>query len=106
MEPALQTFENTDPAFAQFVGSYSLANADTETRRQHNRWMIELGFHQMELQAERAEGLIEGEARGEIRGEIKGVNKVALNMIKMNMPIDQIIALTELSREEIEVLAN
>ena len=32
MEPELKKFEDTDPAFSQFINSYSIANADDETR--------------------------------------------------------------------------
>ena len=145
MEPELKSFEAADTAFAQFVNSYALANADRETRRQYNRWRLDQGFRKMELKAERfegkaegiiegkaegkaegiiegkaegiiegkaegiiegkAEGIIEGKAEGIIVGKAQGINSVAINLLKMNMPIEQIIAATSLTREEIAALS-
>ena len=96
MEPALQAYENTDQSFAQFINGYGLANADEETRRQHNSWMLEMGFRMMELKAERVEG--------EARGEARGIKIVAGKLLQMNLPLEQIIAATGLTREEIEAL--
>ena len=50
----------------------------------------------------RAEGLAEGRAEGLAEGRID----VARNLVKMNMPIEQIIAASGLTREEIEMLLN
>ena len=97
MEPELKSFEAADSAFAQFVNSYALANADRETRRQYNRWRLDEGFRKMELKAERFEGKAEG--------IIEGVSSVAINLLKMNLPIEQIIAATSLTREEIAALS-
>ena len=45
-------------------------------------------------------------ATAEDNGELKGRITVARNLIKMNMPLDQIVTATGLTREEVENLFN
>jgi predicted transposase/invertase (TIGR01784 family) len=56
----------------------------------------------------KAEGEAEGEAKGIAKGEAKGIAKgkaeVALKMLQAGLPLEQIVSLTGLSREEIERL--
>ena len=44
------------------------------------------------------------EAWGEARGEAIGREKIARNALQMNMPTDDIVKLTGLTREEVEKL--
>jgi predicted transposase/invertase (TIGR01784 family) len=52
------------------------------------------------------QGKLEGKLEGEIEGEIKKSRKIAKNLLKMNMPIEQIALVTELSFEEIQKMAD
>ena len=56
----------------------------------------------------RDEGIVLGEAKGEAKGKAKGEAAKALaiakNAINMNMPVDTIMMLTGLTRDEIEGL--
>ena len=56
----------------------------------------------------RAAGLVEGEAKGRatglVEGEAKGHANVARNLMKMNMPIEQIAIVTGLTTAEIKAL--
>ena len=50
------------------------------------------------------EGLAEGKAKGLAEGEAKGKAEIAINLLKKNYPIDEIVEITGLSKEEIEKL--
>ena len=54
------------------------------------------------------EGLAEGEAKGKAEGlaegQAKGKAEIAINLLKENYPIEKIIKVTGLSREDIEKL--
>ena len=52
----------------------------------------------------KAEGLAEGKAKGLSEGEKKKQLEIAKKMKSKNIPIDEIIELTELSKDEIEKL--
>ena len=64
------------------------------------------------MEGARAEGIIEGEARGkaegeaigEARGEIKKAKNIAINLLKKNMPIEDIADTTGLTVAEIKEL--
>ena len=51
-----------------------------------------------------AEGLEKGRATGLAEGRATGLADVARNLLKMNMPLEQIIAATGLTRVEVEAL--
>jgi len=54
----------------------------------------------------RKEGLKEGELKGIRKGLFEGKMDIAIRLLKRNEPIDEIILLTELSREEIMSIIN
>ena len=97
MDPVLQTFESNDSSFAQFVNNYGVANMDPETRWQYRLGALAAMFQRMELQTEREEGIAEGIAEEK--------RAIAKKLITTNIPIDQIVTITELTREEIEALS-
>lgn len=47
------------------------------------------------------EGRAEGEVIGEARGEARGVERIAINMLKANKPIDEISEFTGLSQDDL-----
>ena len=51
-----------------------------------------------------AEGLAEGRAEGLKSGKIEAQRKMTINLLKENIPIEKIVAVTGLSEEEIEKL--
>ena len=53
-----------------------------------------------------AEGKAEGLAEGEARGEARGIENIAINMLKANKPLDEIVLFTGLSQDEILKLKN
>ena len=50
----------------------------------------------------RAEGVKEGEKRGRAEGAKKNSLAIAKKALRMNMPIDDVVELTGLTREEVE----
>ena len=50
------------------------------------------------------EGLAEGKAKGLAEGKAEGKAEIAINLLKKNYPIDEIVEITGLSKEEIEKL--
>jgi predicted transposase/invertase (TIGR01784 family) len=63
-------------------------------------------MYERRLKSQRDEAMFADGARaeGEQRGEQKGRADVARNLLQMNLPIEQIITATGLTREEIEAL--
>ena len=59
-----------------------------------------------------AEGLAEGEAKGkaeglaegQAKGKAEGKTEIAINLLKKNYPVDEIVEITGLSKEEIELI--
>ncbi|MDD4395673.1 MAG: PD-(D/E)XK nuclease family transposase, partial [Bacteroidales bacterium] len=49
-------------------------------------------------------GRLEGELKGKLEGELKGKLDIARTMLKMEKPIDEIVLITGLSKEQIEEL--
>ncbi len=47
---------------------------------------------------------IEGRAKGFAEGEARGIEKIAINMLKANKPVDEIILFTGLSRQAVAQL--
>jgi len=52
----------------------------------------------------RQEGIAEGEIRGETRGVKMASKSIAIKLLKQGMDIDEIVALTDLSRHEVREL--
>ena len=52
----------------------------------------------------REEGREEGIALGEERGKLEEKREIARNLLKIGLPIDQIVLATDLSKQEIESL--
>ncbi len=52
----------------------------------------------------RAKGRAEGRAEGKLEGERSKQTEIARKLLKLKMPIEQIIEITELTKEEIEKL--
>ena len=50
------------------------------------------------------EGLAEGKAKGLAEGKAEGKAEIAINLLKKNYPIDEIVEITGLSKEEIELI--
>ena len=50
------------------------------------------------------EGRMEGELKGRLEGELKGKLEIAHTLLKMGKPIDEIVLITGLSKEQIEEL--
>ena len=100
MEPELKTFQETNPPFSQFVNGYDIANADDETRRQYDRWRLEMGFHQIELNIRKAEGKAEGIAEGKAEEKVG----IAIKLLELGDSVDKIALVTGLTIDEIEKL--
>ena len=52
----------------------------------------------------RREALAEGKTEGLAEGEAKGKTEIAINLLKKNYPVDEIVEITGLSKEEIELI--
>ena len=65
------------------------------------KWKIE---YDLCMNYERNEGISQGLTQGRIQGEKSKAKEIAKNMLKLNMPIEQIMEITKLTREEIEVI--
>ena len=50
------------------------------------------------------EGIIQGKQEGIIEGELKGKQEIAINLFRMNIPMEKIVEATKLTVEEIEKL--
>ncbi|MCK9338737.1 MAG: transposase, partial [Bacteroidales bacterium] len=52
----------------------------------------------------REEGELKGELKGKIEGRLEGKLEIARTLLKMGKPIDDILLITGLSKEQIEEL--
>ena len=51
-----------------------------------------------------AKGLAEGKAKGLAEGKAEGKAEIAINLLKKSYPVDEIVEITGLSKEDIEKL--
>ena len=72
MDANLSSFASTNPAFAQFVTQYEIANADIDTRREMRLWEKRASLEALEMQMQFAEGRAEGEKHGIVKGRAEG----------------------------------
>ena len=52
----------------------------------------------------RREALAEGKTEGLAEGKAEGKAEIAINLLKKNYPVDEIVEITGLSKEEIELI--
>jgi predicted transposase/invertase (TIGR01784 family) len=52
----------------------------------------------------RLEGELKGKLEGELKGKLEGKLEIAHTLLKMEKPIDEIVLITGLSKEQIEEL--
>ena len=57
-------------------------------------------------QSDRESDIATAEDRGELRGELRRAFTIARNLLGMNMPLDQIVTATGLTRDEVESLSD
>ncbi|MCL2877046.1 MAG: transposase, partial [Betaproteobacteria bacterium] len=53
-----------------------------------------------------AEGRIEGQKEGRAEGRVEASRAIARNLLKLGRPIDEIMSVTSLSKEEIQSLSH
>ena len=90
MTPQLQEYAERDLGYQQFCDRYDFASADAKTRREYMLW----AKNRMREEGER--DWIKKEA----------MEEVALAMLKLKRPINEIALVTGLSVEEVEALKN
>ncbi|MBS3028177.1 MAG: hypothetical protein HCA25_14130 [Dolichospermum sp. DET50] len=56
------------------------------------------------LQEGEAKGKAEGKAEGKVEGKAETTRKLALNLLRIGMNLEQIAEVTELSLEEVQAL--
>jgi len=83
---------------------YSISqNPDQRARFRSRRIWLQDRRH--DIAAGEARGEARGEAKGEAKGKAEEKRDIAKNLLKLDIPIDQIITATGLSREEIKALS-
>ena len=105
MSTALQEFADRDAGFQQFCERYNHVTADPKTRREYVAWVNDRMRQAGELEWVKEEaynsGVETGIKSGIESGIKSGIELVALNMLKRNRSLDQIVEDTGLSFEEI-----
>ena len=111
-EDEIEMLATKDPVMKKAVGTLKKLSADERARLLYESMekarMDELArFHDALTEGE-AKGLVKGRAEGKVEGKVEGraegVITVAKNLLKLNMPIDNIMDATGLSLEEVEAL--
>jgi hypothetical protein len=96
MEPKMREFIESDAGAAQFVARYGEAVASPTIRQAYKDWVIADFRERSMLWGARSEGRKEGREEGRL--------EIAKKLLKNNVPIDEIMEYTNLSRERIEAL--
>ena len=100
MDAHLSSYADRNPGMKQFIDRHEIVSADKDTRHNYQMWMHEqtlMGYEKMLL---RKEGVEEGLEKGRVEER----KKTALNMINKNYTDDNIMEITKLSYNEIQVL--
>jgi hypothetical protein len=66
--------------------------------------MRESVIYQEILEEGKVEGKVEGKAEGKVEGKAETTRKLALNLLRIGMNLEQIAEVTELSLEEVQAL--
>jgi predicted transposase/invertase (TIGR01784 family) len=66
--------------------------------------MRESVIYQEILEEGEAKGIAKGEAKGEAKGIAETTKKLALNLLRIGMSLEQISEVTELSLEQVQAL--
>ena len=66
--------------------------------------MRESVIYQEILEEGEAKGIAKGEAKGEAKGIAETTKKLALNLLRIGMSLEQISEVTELSLEQVQTL--
>jgi predicted transposase/invertase (TIGR01784 family) len=99
-EEELEMLAANSPMIGKAVGILKKLSADERTRMlAEKREML-----RMDISASIKRGRAEGKAEGIMEGEIKRATEIARNALRKNLPIEDIMDLTGLSRHEIEKL--
>ena len=98
MTPELQAYAETDTGYRQFCNQYDVISSDPQSRDKYVRWV--LAQMKLEGQIETAKQLGYDEGKG--RGIQQAHYEIANKMVRCNLPIEEIMEFTGLSREEIE----
>ena len=56
------------------------------------------------LEQFRHEGWLEGRQEGQQEGQQQGIRFVVTNMLRKEMPVDMIISVTDMTKEEVEAI--
>lgn len=56
------------------------------------------------LEQFRHEGWLEGRQKGQQEGQQQGIRFVVTNMLRKEMPVDMIISVTDMTKEEVEAI--
>ena len=132
MSKPLQDYAARDSGFVQFCERYKIVASDPTAHRQYISWVKDIMREQGMKEAAWLEGLEEGKTIGNFEGKTmgfsagrkagweKGVREgriegkeegrieatktVALNMLRKNLPVEQVAELTSLPIEEVKAL--
>ena len=96
MSTALQDYAKQDAGFQQFCERYNFVSADPKTRKEYVLWAND----RMREAGEREWAYDEGFDKG----TNKGIETVAINMLKRNKPLTEIVEDTGLSLEKVLTL--
>jgi len=94
MTPELLDYADTDAGFQQLSDRYEFVSADAQIRQDYVQWVKTMMQEEGERQWVYDEGVN------------KGLCNVAINMLKMGKPIDEIVQTTGLTIEEVEEIKN
>jgi len=93
MTPDLQEYAEIDAGYQQFCERYQYVSSDPKTRKEYMLWFND----RMREEGERA--WIHQEGHNE--GHQKAMKKVAMNMLLIGRPIEEISKVTNLTFEEV-----
>ena len=97
-------FQQQQPAFKKVGNIAELVRMTPEELKQYNISIDSYRTNLSVMKNERAEGIAEGRAEGRAEGIQKRNNEIAIQLLAIGMPIEQISMVTGLSTSEIQAL--
>ena len=97
-------FQQQQPAFKKVGNIAELVRMTPEELKQYNISIDSYRTNLSVMKNERAEGRADGRAEGRAEGIQKRNNEIAIQLLAIGMPIEQISMVTGLSTSEIQAL--
>ena len=96
--------EITGKVFKRFLEMAELKHLTTTEMETYERSLKRNYYLRDMANCERMEGRMEGEKKGRMEGRLDGQKQIAVRLLQRKMPIEDVVSLTELTKEQVQEL--